>query len=216
MNKQIERKGLVKRLDFTVDQKSIGGYDADGWLEGYASTFGNVDNYGDRVMRGAFLKTIAERVSNGKVPLMIAHLAHGGGSKEVIGKITDAREDDKGLWIHAPFSTTATAQEVRQNIMGGFITGLSIGYEVISYSVSTEIFEGSERTIFNLEECRLVEITVTPFPVNEEAIIVRSKSKLTDDCMAGSTHHASEADFAEMQNDLHFNQSQLLKHMEEN
>jgi len=147
--------------------------DDPGWIEGYLAVFGNVDQQDERILPGAFTKTIQERVPTGKVPLMAMHFGWGGDVNEVIGTITEAREDAKGLWIHADLSKVSLAQDIRTKILEGHVRGLSVGYRVIQAASVVE--EG--KTVMELSELMLREGTVTVKPANEEAGITDAKSQ---------------------------------------
>ena len=69
---------------------------ADGEFIGWASTFGNVDSQGDRVVRGAFAKSLA---SDTVVPIAWEHKTDD--PRNLVGQIKSARETDEGLEIHA-------------------------------------------------------------------------------------------------------------------
>lgn len=144
-----------------------------GYIEGYASVFGNVDEQAEIVKPGAFSKTIGERVPAGKVKLMRRHLAQGGGTDDVIGTITSAKQDEYGLWYHADLSATPEAQSVRQKVLEGHVTGNSIGYFPVTWH-----FERTPagKEVLALDEVKLLEVTVTPFPVNELAQVNMAKS----------------------------------------
>jgi len=143
-----------------------------GWMEGHGAVFGNVDEQRERIKKGAFKKTIKERVPAGKVKLMARHFAHGGDTLEVIGTITEAKEDDFGLWIHAEFSARPLAQEIRQMIVDGHVNGLSIGYIPKKWTDTEE----DGKTVRDLLEIMLLEVTVTTMPANELATITAAKA----------------------------------------
>jgi HK97 family phage prohead protease len=69
-----------------------------GIFEAYASVFGNIDSHRERVVPGAFQKSLAAWKAAGKrIPLLWSHKfddldAH-------LGEIVEAREDDHGLWV---------------------------------------------------------------------------------------------------------------------
>jgi len=107
------------------------------------------------------------------VKLMTVHLCKGGGTMQVVGTITQAREDDIGLWIHADLSSDATAQEARAKAAEGHVTGLSIGYAIIGKSESNVDGE----IVMDLTELKLLEVTLTPFPANELAEVTSAKSQ---------------------------------------
>lgn len=144
----------------------------DGTLEGYASTFGNVDLGRDVVEKGAFTKSIEDIRSSG-IPLLADHVAS---TSSVLGTIFDAREDRKGLRIKARFSSAASAQDVRTKLVEGHLSKLSIGYEPTKYAFA----ERSGKQVRLLQEIKLWETSVVVFPMNPEATIERVKSLAGD------------------------------------
>lgn len=149
-----------------------GGPKGNGYIEGYLAVFNNVDQGGDRIIKGAFAKSIKERVRAGKVPLMARHFLYGGDVSDAIGIITDAKEDDYGLWIHADLSAVQLAQDTRVKVEEGIVWGLSVGFQLLRY----EEVEENGNWVLELKECRLLEGTVTVRPMNEEAVIHRAKA----------------------------------------
>lgn len=169
-----------------------------GYLEGYLAVFGNVDQYGDRIIPGAFAKTITERVPAGKVPLVTRHFAHGGDGGDAIGLITFAKEDDYGLWIHADYSADVEAQRMRNKIEEGLVWGLSVGYELIRYQ---EVIEEGHH-ILELLEMKLLEGTVTCRPANELAVITAAKSLRSQLSAAGASGRPAQGSVEELSSRL--------------
>jgi HK97 family phage prohead protease len=151
----------MKRLSVAADWKAAGD---SGELEGYASVFNNIDDVGDVVLPGAFKKTL-DSWSRAKQPLpLIAD--HQLSTDGVIGSVVRAAEDHFGLKVRARFSSTPKAQSVRTNMLEGHIKGMSFTYEPRrSYPG-----EKNGRRVRFLQELRLFEVTVSPFPVNELAL----------------------------------------------
>jgi len=162
----------MKRLTFAVQFKAVDG--EPGVLEGYASTFGNVDQGGDVVMPGAFTKTINERVATGRVKLLSGHSWD---PNDVLGTVREAREDAKGLWFKAEMSQASDVANIRQKLIEGHLDRLSIGYSAIKWSYEKD---DNEDSIRKLEEIRLYEVSVVPFPMNEEAAVTNVKGEFYD------------------------------------
>ena len=129
-------------------------------VEGYASTFGNVDRGGDIVVKGAFTKTIVERM--GQVKVLNQHF-------EPIGKAIEMREDDHGLWVKFRISKTTIGDDVLTLLRDGVLDSLSIGFEI----VRSEFDESGNRLLL---EVKLFEFSVVTFPMNEEALITAVKN----------------------------------------
>jgi HK97 family phage prohead protease len=159
---------MLEHLTVPIQWKAGG--DA-GTLEGYASTFGNADLGGDVVVKGAFIKTIANIKKNG-IPLLADHVAS---TASVLGTIFDAEEDAKGLKIKARFSSAPSAQDVRTKLLEGHLDRMSIGYEPVEYAFA-DAEDG--RRLRKLIEIKLWETSVVVFPMNPEAAATRVKSLL--------------------------------------
>ena len=135
-----------------------------GELEGYASVFGNVDQGGDVVLPGAFKKTLADwSFSRQPMPLIADHDLS---TEGVIGSVKQAKEDGVGLWVRAGFSSDAKAQSIRTKMIEGHLKGMSFTYETIKHYMG-QVAGKSARF---LQEVRLFEATVTPFPMNALAM----------------------------------------------
>src|SRR5690554_738163 len=104
--------------------------DGVGYIEGYASVFGNVDYDGEVIEKGAFTKTLLEGLPSRKIKLVDFHNAWLD-SDYIIGVVEEASEDEHGLWFKARFSSVRRAQDVRTKIKEGILEALSIGYEVV-------------------------------------------------------------------------------------
>lgn len=116
-------KVLTLRVPAAVDIKVV---DEDkGIVEAYVSIFGNIDSYGDIILRGAFLESLAKKLPkfvwshNWEVP---------------IGKIIEAREDEKGLYIKAQFNLeTQRGKEAYSDLKFGSFDEFSIGLRVLDW-----------------------------------------------------------------------------------
>lgn len=162
----------------------------DGTVEGYASTFGNVDLQGDVVVKGAFKKTISERVKNGDVALLADHNPS---TRDVLGTVIQAREDEKGLRFRAKFSSVASAQEVRTKLLEGHLKKLSIGYSPINW----EYGRGKDdEPVRLLKEVKLYEVSVVVFPANPQAAV--SSVKAAIDQLAEQEGHDDVEDVREL------------------
>ena len=141
-----------------------------GFIEGYASTFNNVDKAGEIVLRGAFSETIKEfRAKAVKIPFLDAHRVFGS-TEAVIGRIVELKEDAVGLYFKAELSETALAQEVRKKVAEGMLDSLSIGY-----SIPAGGDEMRRDGVRLLKKLALKEISIVTFPANPEARITGVK-----------------------------------------
>ena len=127
--------------------------EADGSFRGYASLFGRVDLGRDRVLAGAFAKSLKRRGAAG-VRMLYQH-----DPAEVIGHWRAIREDAAGLWVEGVLSPdVARAREVRSLMKSGALDGLSIGF----HTVRARKDAGGVREIV---EADLWEVSVVTFPM---------------------------------------------------
>lgn len=160
----MKQKRLRKAFPFEVLSVKASDDGTEAEFEGYASVFGNKDLGGDIVERGAFTKTIQEQ--GGKVPLLADHDFTLKG-RLGIGYVT---EDDRGLRVKGAINLEAQAgrevySHLKQAQQHGVQLGMSFGY-AIPKGKSTFDRERQARLI---HEVKLFEVTVTQFPMNEEA-----------------------------------------------
>jgi HK97 family phage prohead protease len=185
MIKQMEHK------NFILEVKEI---DEQGIIRGYLSTFNNVDYQKDRVLPGAFRKTIADalqrKTNKSKTylwPLLWMHDA-----EKPIGGFLDAVEDAKGLYVTAQVDISTNEQGYPRNPLAmsvysglkeGYIDELSIGYKAIQKDYTQD-------GIRDLKEVQVWEgsAVTSLFAANNEALIETVKS---------STQAAERKDFNE-------------------
>lgn len=135
-------------------------------IEGYASTYGNVDRQGEIVVPGAFTETIAERYPKNLIKLFFDHW-------EPVGKMSDLpRDDSTGLYIFGQVGTTAACKNAYQLAADGIANHLSIGYTTVE---SSDAVVGGE-TVTELKKLSLWEVSIVVFPANDLATISAVKS----------------------------------------
>ena len=164
---------LHRTVDF-LDIKASG--ESKGQIEGYGAVFGNVDSYGDVIQKGAFGVTLREWKAKGKFPQML--LQHGGyGVTNTdllpIGKWTDMKEDDHGLWVKGQLFSldTELGSRVYEAMVSGELDSLSIGYQPVKWISG----DGEKNPYRTLVEVKLWEISPVTFPANAQALITAVK-----------------------------------------
>lgn len=140
-------------------------------FEGYASIFDILDEDGDIVERGAFKKTVAERVKSGKVKLLDHHRY--GSTENILGKILEAKEDEKGLSIKAYVSETQAGDDLLTKIKEGVVDALSFGYDVVRKTID----ESGDSVIRKLQELKLWEVSPVTWGANQMALITPGSVK---------------------------------------
>lgn len=133
---------------------------------GYASTFGNVDSYGDTIVKGAYLKTLA---AHGLPRMFFNHDSYA----VPIGKWVKAEEDNYGLLMTGEFTPeNKLAQEVKAALKHGTVDGMSIGY-----SLTKGGYDDSESGRTIKEVSRLAEVSIVTFPADKFARVDLSSVK---------------------------------------
>ena len=141
----------------------------EGVVSGYASVFGNVDSYGDIVVKGAFSRFLAEAKVKGKViPVFYGHNMED--PKANIGRVLELREDEHGLWFKAQLDLSGDTygRLVYSQLKDGRLDSLSFGFSVIDARNTSNGYE--------LRDLELYEISVVPIPANSEALITEVKA----------------------------------------
>ncbi|ETZ06876.1 putative prohead protease [Holospora obtusa F1] len=135
-----------------------------GIFSGYASTYIK-DNAGDKIMPGAFQKTLWNwKTKKHRFP----HIYWEHDIEEPIGICLKLKEDEKGLFLEGKFlQDFPKAKEAMKSIQQGK-RGLSIGF-----FVQKCLFDQGTRCI---TELLLKEISLVQFPCNENARIEEIKS----------------------------------------
>lgn len=145
-----------------------------GQMLAYASVFGNVDSYGDVVVKGAFTNTLADwrQRKDRKIPLLYGHNMHDPNMN--IGVILEAEEDDRGLKILAQFDDDAMAQKVYRLVKAGRIAELSFAFDTIK----SALLDDPDRpdAFRELQELKLYEVSVVPIGANSETEVLAIKA----------------------------------------
>lgn len=150
----MERKAFATEFKVSGDGRTV---------EGYASTFGNIDAVGDVVVSGAYKRTLAHRMDRIKVLRDHEH---------PIGKPIEAVEDSKGLYTKSRISDTPLGNETLTLLKDGVLDRMSIGYE----PVNKEHGEHEGKQVRFLKEIKLYEWSIVTFPANDAAAVTAVKS----------------------------------------
>jgi uncharacterized protein len=137
------RGRALKNLPVRIKVVSDGDPDSAeaGTVEAIVSAFGNVDSYGDRMIKGAFTDTLADwRDSGDPIPFIFSHdwqnpLAH-------VGVVTDAEERDEGLWVRAQIDRdTEFSRKVYGLLKGRRVREFSFAFDYVDASETDETDE---------------------------------------------------------------------------
>lgn len=141
-------------------------------VTGIAST-PDVDQSNDQFTKGAWTKSLKEKVPQGLVKFLDSH---GGGigvsSSDVAGTVVEAEGRQGNLWFQAELSDAPDVQSLKTKIKEGHLDKLSVGFR----PHETE----EENGIRKIKQAELVEISVVPFPDNRNTEITNYKSMQND------------------------------------
>jgi HK97 family phage prohead protease len=151
----------------------------EGLFSGWASKYGEVDSYGDRIVPGAYDKTYQE--NHGQIVILADHDV-----TKAIGKaVLELRPE--GLWVSAQLSMDLQdARDAYVRLRDGLKSGLSIGF-----TPRETDFRGSVR---ELTDIQLFEVSVVQFPAQTSARVVAVKS--------GPPHADSRSDLTQLADSL--------------
>ena len=129
-------------------------------IEGYAST-NDVDRHGDIVPAAVWEKGMENYLKN---PVILAYHDH----SEPVGRMTDHRLDEKGLYVKARIS--AAAEDVFNLVKDGVLTAFSIGFRIVDAEYNSAL------ELFVVKELELHEISVVSVPANQNTLFSLSKA----------------------------------------
>ena len=164
--------------------------DAPRTFEGYGSVYGVIDSYGDIVERGAFAETLRKSEDTGIMPAMLWQ--HNAASP--IGVWTAMHEDDYGLHVMGQLADTVLGNEAYTLMKMGALSGLSIGYSVV-----TEEYDRS-RDARLLKKINLWEVSPVTFPANGDARVAAVKA--TDSSYRGLERILRDVGFSRSESKL--------------
>lgn len=181
----------------TIQFKDAAGFheteDGSGIFEGYASVFGNVDSYGDKVIKGAFAKSLAKLFPNdgAGIPCYWSHRMDD--PEFILGKTLSAVEDEHGLKVRVSLDLdNPKAAAAYRALKAGAVNQMSFAYEVVDSHFVPE--KGAKYGGVNeLRELNIFEVSVVQIGANTATSIDMVKSAMkNDDSVSISTPSAIE------------------------
>lgn len=133
-------------------------------VEGWASTYGNIDAGDDVCEKGCFTKTLSEMGS--RIAFCLQH-----DMRNPIGKM-ELTDKPEGLWLKARISDAEP--DIKTKIKEGILKEFSIGFQTINSS--NRVADGKEVRCLN--EVKLYEVSLVTLAMNEKATLQSFKSQL--------------------------------------
>ena len=160
--KDIEYKAIC---DTSIEEATTGAKR----LRGYASVFGNIDSYGDIIVKGAFTKTIRDfEIRNIKL-----FSSHNMDARELLGTVVILREDNVGLYFEAELSQAASAQDILIKAKEGHLDEVSIGFFIDDY----EMIKKDGLVIREIRAIDLIEISLVSRAANPKTKVLEVKNQ---------------------------------------
>ena len=157
--------------------------DAEGVFTGYASIFGNVDSYGEVVVKGAFAESLREQPS---VPVYWSHQMSN--PMMNIGKTIELREDDRGLFVKAQLDLDSEmGAQVHRLIKDGRVGQMSFAFDVEDYAMADSDELGPH---VELRKLKVHEVSVVQVGANQATELLDVKDRVT---RVKDSHAISEA-----------------------
>ncbi|MCW1249655.1 HK97 family phage prohead protease [Acaricomes phytoseiuli] len=163
----------MRTKSLTADIKAAP--EENGIFTGYASVFGNVDSYGDRVTKGAFEKSLATYGENGAgIPCYWSHQMSD--PMKCIGQTVGAKEDERGLLVRVQLDMdNPVAQQTHRLIKAGLVKQMSFAFDVEDFAIVKE----GDRQVYELRELKIHEVSVVQVGANQETELLDVKERLT-------------------------------------
>src|SRR6266702_967420 len=189
----------MPRIERKVEYKNIAASEmqatGEGIVTGYLSTWHNIDEGNDRVIPGAFTRTIKDakaRRSAHQLDYLFPALWNHSWESLPVGGVTDAREDEHGLKVQIRMNLdTPLGRECYASLRNGTLSAMSMGYRAIIYDY--ERIENKQ--VRNLRECALMESTFCIFPMNTRALVTSVKQAWQGFSAKGNTMFMRTKDF---------------------
>lgn len=109
-----------------------------GQFSGYGAVFDNIDDGGDRIVKGAFAASLADWRVRGKMPKMLWQHGLGASAEDMmpVGYWTALEEDDHGLRVEGQLDPidTERGRTLFAGLKNGSIDAMSITYVAVDYA----------------------------------------------------------------------------------
>jgi HK97 family phage prohead protease len=141
-------------------------------VRGYASIFGNVDEYGEVVDKGAFSDWLAKNPDT-QLPLFWNHAHVWDPTAKPIGVTTKLKQTARGLYFEGVVEDTPEGLEMQTLINGGAVSAASFAFSVKD--------RYQKKDIWHLSVLEPKEITAANWGANPRAYIEAIPGQETSD-----------------------------------
>lgn len=163
----------VKTCAATI--KAAGAHEGtdEGVFEAFVATY-DVDSVGDRIVPGAFEKSLADwKASGNPLPVIWSHQSDD--PDYHIGVVEQAEERPQGLWVKARLDLEEPkARQVYRLLKGRRVTQFSFSYDEIDARPAARDDSGALK---DLHQLKLYEVGPTPIGCNQRTSLLDVKSR---------------------------------------
>ena len=138
-------------------------------IEGFASVFGNIDQGNDIIHKGAFTKTLQERMPKKKIKFLFNHDIH-----NPLGVLESAEETEHGLFVKNRIDAIPEGDRILEQVKSGTINEMSIGFN-IPKGKQEFIEDENGEMIRHIKETVLFENSAVTFAMNDKTSITAVK-----------------------------------------
>lgn len=144
----------------------------EGVFTGYASVFGNIDSYGEVVVKGAFKSSLEER----ELPFSVYWSHQMADPMMNIGKTLEIREDDHGLFVKGQLDLDSPmGAQVYRLIKDGRVNQMSFAFDVEDYKFAETEEDGE---FVELHKLKLHEVSIVEVGANQATELLDVKSRV--------------------------------------
>lgn len=180
---------MFKNFEAVLTKAADDAPGSEGVFEAIVSVFGNVDSMGDRVLKGAFTKTLEEWEGSGNpIPVYWSHrtddpeynLGHVLEAKELDAGdelLPESLKDLGGLWVKTQLDLRNPKSVTVYNLFKDRrLTQFSFAYDIVDYSIVKE----EDAEVWELKELKLYEVGPTPYGANSATELLAVKAARLD------------------------------------
>lgn len=155
--------------------KASTGTAGDGLVEALVATY-DVDSSGDRIVPGAFTKSLDEwGASDDRIPFIWSHMHND--LDAYLGEVLEAKETEEGLWVKAQLDMDdPKAAKAFRLIKGGRVRNYSFAYEVVDGGPADDEEKQKAGGETLLRELKLYEVGPCLIGMNQQTRTLVAKS----------------------------------------
>jgi HK97 family phage prohead protease len=143
-------------------------------VEGYGVIWNKRNDFGEKVMKGAYSKSIRERGPGSNANYEIKFL-YGHNQSDPLSLFEEIREDDTGLYFRTkPLDDVQNAERAIKQLRSGTLNNFSVGFDYIWEQME---YDESDDSII-IKEAKLFEISVVGIPADMNTYAIRSKENI--------------------------------------